>query len=83
MKKIGAKLIKICRNFKEGRNHLTENGEVTLCRIPLTNPAFPPVEAEIIPEETCKICLGAYQDGFTNPHRLFTNKRFQAYYLRG
>lgn len=47
-----------CRNFPIGRNHLTRDGEQTLCGVPLTSKSYPSSPAvKINKRVTCNVCL--------------------------
>lgn len=49
------------RNYKIGKNHLTEDGITTLCKVRLNDPESSTFPAEIINETTtCELCLTAH-----------------------
>lgn len=57
------------RNYGYGKNHLTINGKLTLCAVPLENNLrFPlqPTNDNINDNTTCAICLERYENGIGN-----------------
>lgn len=58
------RIVNWCRNFAQGKNHLTYNNMRSLCGIPLSqNVAYPPTAASnITADNTCNLCLKNYDE---------------------